>query len=255
MKIKFLIGLIALSIISCSSPSKEIKKAETFNYKINKTADKNIKDTGLRDSILKYKKGLGKQMQEVIAHSDIAITKGKPESLMGNYLADALLKIANNFCTENKLNYNIDIAILNTGGIRTSLPSGDILVENMFNVLPFPNKIGFVKLRGKYIKNLCNQLAKKGGQAISNMQMGIKDSKASKILIAGKPLEFEKYYYIVSVDYLINGGDNMVAFSKNDLYFDTSLKLRDAIIKHMRKEYKKGIKIQVKLDGRTYNEQ
>lgn len=194
-------------------------------------------------------------MQEVIAHSNISLNKSKPEGLLGNYLSDALLQISNKYCKDKKLGYKIDIAILNKGGIRTSLASGDITVENMFNVLPFPNTVGIVRLQGKHLRNLCNQLAQKGGQAISNMKMGIKKSKATKILIAGKPLDAEKYYYIVSLDYLINGGDNMVAFSKNDLYLDTGLKLRDAIISHMTAEHKKGITIDIKLDGRTYNEQ
>lgn len=254
MKIKIIIGIIAFSIISCSSPQKEISKAESVNYKITNLVDNTYNNIALQDSILKFKKGLGKQMKEIIAHSPIALTKGKPEGLIGNYLADALFEVANKYCAENKLDYKIDLAILNKGGIRTSLPAGDILVENMFGVLPFPNKVGLVKLKGSDLKNLCNQLAKKGGQAISNMQMGIKNHKAVNIIIAGKPLDFDKSYYIVSIDYLINGGDNMSAFSKNEFYIDTNIKLRDAIINHMKEEYKKGDKIKVELDGRTYNE-
>jgi len=41
-----------------------------------------------------------------------------------------------------------------------------------------------------------------------------KNNSPKNILIQGKPLDIDKIYYVVSSDYLINGGDNMNFFKK-----------------------------------------
>jgi len=45
-----------------------------------------------------------------------------------------------------------DVAILNGGGIRTSIKKGEIKVKDVYSVLPFDNYIVAIKLIGREIK-------------------------------------------------------------------------------------------------------
>ena len=61
-----------------------------------------------------------------------------------------------------------------------------------------------------------------------------KDLKATKLLVQGKPLENDKIYYVVTSDYLSNGGDNMTFFKKGIEKFDIDYKLRNIMIDYFK---------------------
>ena len=69
---------------------------------------------------------LGKK--KLATAQEVVSVKRIGESALGNVLADALRKAAHS-----------QIAFMNAGGIRTSLQKGDVLYENLFEVLPFNN--------------------------------------------------------------------------------------------------------------------
>ena len=52
-----------------------------------------------------------------------------------------------------------DISIMNTGGIRTELPKGDVSYSTIYGVYPFENQIICVKVKGKYINDWINKNA------------------------------------------------------------------------------------------------
>jgi 2',3'-cyclic-nucleotide 2'-phosphodiesterase (5'-nucleotidase family) len=52
--------------------------------------------------------------------------------------------------------------------------------------------------------------------------------------VQGKPLELDKTYYVVTSDYLSNGGDNMTFFKKGTHRYDIDYKLRNIIIDYFK---------------------
>jgi len=67
----------------------------------------------------------------------------KMESNLGQWQADAMRK---RFAT--------DIAVLNAGGIRKSLPKGQITVNDMWEINPFGNTVVVIKLTGKAVRQM-----------------------------------------------------------------------------------------------------
>jgi len=67
----------------------------------------------------------------------------KQESNLGQWQADAMRK---RFAT--------DLTVLNAGGIRKSLPKGDITVGDMWEINPFGNTVVIIKLSGKAVKQM-----------------------------------------------------------------------------------------------------
>jgi len=211
------------------------------------------KDTTFTNVIESYKSQLDGEMNMLISVSDEAMIAEKPESKLSNYVADAMLSIGKEFCMENKLSHTVDIAIINQGGIRTAMPKGDITVGRMFEMLPFKNKLVIVGMKGRDLNILLNQVAKFGGEGISGVKMGIKDKKAVAILVNGASVDFEKVYYIVSIDYLVNGGGGLTAFATRETFRHLHLKLRSEMIKYISRDYRNGKHISAELDGRIYN--
>jgi 2',3'-cyclic-nucleotide 2'-phosphodiesterase (5'-nucleotidase family) len=46
------------------------------------------------------------------------------------------------------LKYNTDFAVINSGGVRTSIEAGDVTYADLFQVLPFENEVYIVTLSG-----------------------------------------------------------------------------------------------------------
>ena len=109
---------------------------------------------------------------------------------------------------------------------------GNVTSRNAYEVMPFENSATVVELKGEQVLEMVNYLiAEKKAHPLSRIQFTItKDNQAKDILIQGKQLENSKSYFIVTNDYLANGGDNMIFFKKAISRNDLDYKLRNVII-------------------------
>ena len=212
-------------------------------------------DTAFVNIINQYKLGLDSQMNQLVSVTEEAMVAGKPESLLSNYIADAMFAIGEAYCLENKLDHGIDLAIINNGGLRTSLPKGDISTGKLYELLPFENKLVIVGMKGSDLLNVLRYIASRNGEGVSGIRMGIKDNEALDVKIGGLDLDMNKVYHIISIDYLVNGGDGMNSFEKRENFRHLHMKLRESIIANAKALYQSGTGIKSELDGRIYYEQ
>jgi 5'-nucleotidase len=168
------------------------------------------------------------------------------ESSLGNLYADICYEKANPIF-HKETNKNIDFALFNYGGIRTIIPKGDITVKNIFELMPFENKLIVVELTGEKTKELFNYLQmRKEAHPISHLKLKMKKDKLISILVEDAPFDHSKNYFVLTHDYLQHGGDHMEFFKNPVHLFKTEYKVRDALIDYL----KDTDTIQVKLDGR-----
>jgi len=133
---------------------------------------------------------------------------------------------------------NIDICILNHGGIRSILPKGNVTARTAFEIMPFENSLVVAELKGTEIREMANYILKeKKPHPLNGLQIIIdKNTMTVKSLsVNGKPLEDSKSYYVATSDYLSNGGDNMVFFKKAIATYDMNYKLRNIMINYFKK--------------------
>jgi len=222
------IFIITLSISSCS---KQIHTADidTSYYRINK---RNKTDKDLDNLIKPYKDQLDAKMHEVIAFNEKEMTKGLPSSTLGNWFADALLEEA-----EYVYKREIDMAMQNYGGIRVPfLKQGDITVGNIYELMPFDNKLVLLTMDGKLLQQLLNRIAARGGWPISNtLKFVLDDDKAVDIYIKDEPIDLSKKYTVVLADYIANGGDNCFFLEQAERE-DNDVMIRDLIIDHLKRK-------------------
>jgi 2',3'-cyclic-nucleotide 2'-phosphodiesterase (5'-nucleotidase family) len=70
-----------------------------------------------------------------------------------------------------------------------------------------------------------------------------KDGSWVEASIANKPFDSRQNYYIATNDYLAQGGDKMSFFSQPLERYDLHIKVRDALIEHLRQQHAGGLHI------------
>jgi len=88
---------------------------------------------------------LDEKMDTVIGRTEVDLdgergTVRLKESNLANAIADSLREMT-----------GTDFAIQNGGGVRASIPKGDITIKDVYTVLPFDNLVVAVEITGKQI--------------------------------------------------------------------------------------------------------
>lgn len=196
-----------------------------------------------------YRNRLEAEMNEVLNTSDMVMEKAQPEGLLGNFVADLTLQRAQADYSSLD-NHGPDFCLLNHGGLRTTLPAGDITKGKVFELMPFENQLVVITLSGEATQELFLYLAKAGGHPIAGATMGIYDTMPMDPTVQGVALDTERTYKVVTSDYLANGGDKM-SFFLNPLNREAlDVKLRDAIIEHIAAEKAANRTLTATIEGR-----
>ena len=242
--------LIPLLLAGCTSSTK-ITKTETKTYKLEPVSNSDV-DSSIYYEILPYQKTMAADMSAMLAVSDQPLEKGQPEGLLGDFVSDACLYIANKtyYPADNK---PIDFIFLNNGGLRNSLPQGNISKGNVFELMPFENELVVLKLNGALVKKIFNFIASKDGAPIGGANFEIIEHQAQNIFINNQPFDTTKTYKAVTSDYLANGGDQLFFLNEVKEREPLNLKVRDAIIQYLMLKSKEGQHIIVKKDQRITN--
>lgn len=190
-----------------------------------------ISDEAISESIIvPYRDSLELTMNTVLVQNEVPLTRGIPESTLGNLIADLLLERT---LTELPDSILPDVCLINIGGLRVDLPQGDITINKVFELMPFENELDVLELSPKKMQEMLKYLREKGGQPFSGMTLKI-ISNGYECQINGEPLDENRTYYIVTSDYLADGGDKMNFFKKPLSRIQTGIKIRDAILDHFR---------------------
>ena len=250
---RFSLSICAVLILFSCSRYLTVTQVNTKNTPVE---IQNTSIDSLAESIVKpYRDSIEHDMSKLVGVTATALVKGKPESKLTNLVADVILKYAINYCSEKHLNVNPDVAYVNYGGLRASLPNGEITVGHIFELMPFENEIVIVKISGEAIRKMAERIAGRGGEGVSGIKLGIRNNTVGSLAIGGKPVDPAASYWVVTNDYIANGGDQMSMFIAPLEKIETKAKIRDILIHSLIEMYKKDGVIDVKEDGRIYHEQ
>ncbi len=209
-------------------PEKSVKQ----QYDIS---EKYAENKEINDLITPYKKVIDTEMNKLLAHSDYDLTKEGLSSTLGNFLSDILYNDANEYTTQHNLR-SVDLVLLNSGGMRTTLKKGAVTVGDVFEIMPFENEMVIVEISGNKMWDLIQYLnITKKGHPISHLNVEWNNNKFVSATINGKPFDKNKTYTIATNDYLQKGGDDMNFFLNPIQIINTNVKVRDAFIRQIGK--------------------
>ena len=229
----FILLLTFFTISSCVRPSYFVSKIE--GKKIN-IANNLAQNDSIEAFVKPYRDHIDADLNTVLAYcpENLEKSKGKFQTNIGNFLADITLMKTNGLFLKTK-NQTIDICILNHGGIRSILPAGNLTARNAFEVMPFENSAVVLVLSGSQIVALTQYfISEKKPHPLAGITFDINNNVGQNINIQGKPLDINKEYYVVTSDYLSNGGDNMLFFKNASQKFDLNYKLRNIMIDYFK---------------------
>ena len=198
------------------------------------------------DVINIYKDSIDVSLDNIIGFSDQLYTKGdfnskRFNSTLGNLIADILF-IQSDSVFKFQENKNIDFVIQNHGGIRASLPKGEVKLTDAYKILPFENEIVIVEMSGESLSEIVSFLKTENKpHPFSGLTIN-----GNEVLVQNNPIKPSNKYYIAINDYLLTGGDNMFFFNKNTDVYRLGYSLRDAFIDYT----KSNLYLSSKIDNR-----
>jgi len=221
-------------IVACETKSNRQKYG--FNIEINQQV---LSDS----SIVKYYQPFKKHLEESLMNTPISYSPetykkndGELNSTLSNMFADATYEMSNPVF--NKMSgKNIDIVLLNNGGIRSIISKGNISEKTAFELMPFENSIVVLELSGFSIIKMIDYLRKvKLQHPISGLQITLNnDYSVNEVKINGVSIENEKKYNVATTDYLLQGGDKMYFLAETTKTTDINYKMRDILIDYFKK--------------------
>jgi 5'-nucleotidase / UDP-sugar diphosphatase len=127
-----------------------------------------------------------------------------------------------------------NFAVMNAGGVRDSLPMGDLTYKDVLKVHPFGNTIVTVDLSGKEVIAYLNVAAKMtpGSGAFpqfAGINLVIDAGAVSNVTIQGAPLDLSKTYKMAINNFVAAGGDGYPKMTVHPSYVDTGFVDADAL--------------------------
>ena len=113
-----------------------------------------------------------------------------------------------------------DVALLNGGAIRSSIPPGPVTLGEILQALPFANRILTVELPGEALagaleRSLAQQRVEGGGYLqVAGVTVGAAGEGPLRIRVGEAPLDPRATYTVAITDFLYHGGDGYGVFRR-----------------------------------------
>jgi 5'-nucleotidase/UDP-sugar diphosphatase len=119
-----------------------------------------------------------------------------------------------------------DFAVVNAGGIRDSLPKGNITYKDVLTVHPFGNTIGVLEVKGQealdYLATAARFTPGSGGFAhFAGVELKIVSGQLVSARVGGKPIDPAATYRMAINNFVAAGGDGYPVVSAHPGYVDT----------------------------------
>jgi 5'-nucleotidase len=170
---------------------------------------------------------VGTHVEHIIGHSDPRSNRAI-ETPMASLVADAIL------WGTSGANGGAQIALMNVGGVRASLPmapkyaegQGEITYAEAFDIAPFGNLLNTVTMTGAQVKAVLEQqyrVSSAGAASVLSLNVSkgftytwtagaAPGSKVSNMALDGVPLQMDQTYRVGTLSFLTQGGDGFSAF-------------------------------------------
>lgn len=238
-----ILSILMIGLSSCSKTIWHTADAKYIRYEV-KEGDEKTHD--ISEIIAPYKNELEGKMSIVIGENEVELTKERVECSIGNWFCDIVLEEANRLSKDK-----VHIALQNYGGIRSnSLGAGPITVREIYEIMPFENRLVVVEVDGETLLKFFDQIADYGGWPVSKgVQFQISEGKAINVTLFDEAIDNKAIYRLAVSDYIANGGDDTNYF-KTVPQFDYNILVRDVLINHIKRDTEMGVKQFGEKEGR-----
>ncbi len=156
-------------------------------------------------------------MQQVIGDTRVDLD-GKnvrsEETNLGDFIADVMRQAA-----------GADVAVINGGSLKASIPRGPIKRQELYQALPFRNYLVTARLTGAQLKLVlehgvssleqpAGRFPQVSGLTFTYSQAAPAGARIQNLTVGGQPVILEKSYLVATIDFLAAGGDGYKIFAE-----------------------------------------
>lgn len=237
----------------CTTPSADNVETAVGYFKGGKYVAPDGKVYGKNSSVAKTARAVldaqpaMARVKEVIAYSTSAMEAHHPESALSNWFIDLLMEQ-----TEKLSGKKVDMGITNFGGIRIDMPEGPVILDDMLSMFPFKNHLVYVEHKGSQIRKILEKMAAGRVEVIGGARIVVENGKLVSATIGGKPIDDNKVYGLVTISFLLSGGDGL-ALAENAVSITEykDVMIIDAVLDYVKAETAAGRPIAGQEDGRV----
>ncbi|NCB37936.1 MAG: bifunctional metallophosphatase/5'-nucleotidase [Erysipelotrichia bacterium] len=169
------------------------------------------------------------------------------ETNLGNLMADCFAAMVPS-----------DIALINGGGIRSSIATGTITIGDCLNVLPFDNYLVRLTMTGETLKKVFEQVAAQidtagGFGGFLQVSEGVKvnyNNPQPLRSFKGAPIDDNQLYTVTTIDFLAAGGNGLTAFTEALKAESTGLMTADMFMKYLSRHHTVAPSVEGRIKGK-----
>ena len=168
------------------------------------------------------------EVKKVIAHSEESMHNTGKESRLSNWFVEIIMdKVA------EKSGRKVDVGICNIGGIRASMPKGDVILDDIKSMFPFKNYIVYLELPGSELRSIFTKMAATRFEAVAGAQLVVENKQLVSAKIGGKDIVDDKLYGVATISFLLRGGDGLYLAEKSPYVQECNIAIVDAVLEHI----------------------
>lgn len=158
------------------------------------------------------------------------------ECQMGTLVSDAIL--------DRTKDQGVEVVIQNGGGLRASIPAGQVSMGDIITVLPFQNTLATFEVTGETLlaalengasqmEDVAGRFAQVAGMSYTVDPSAEVGSRISDVMVGGEPLEMDRVYLAATNNYVRNGGDGYSMFEDANNAYDYGPDLADVLAEYL----------------------
>ncbi len=119
-----------------------------------------------------------------------------------------------------------DFAVMNSGGVRASIETGDVSYKDVLTVQPFGNALTYTDMSGKEVLEYLTAVATKEKDSgafaqFAGVSLTVANGQISDVLIGGQPVDMAKTYRFTVPSFNASGGDGYPKVTDHPGYVNT----------------------------------
>lgn len=245
-------------------------KSETpadYDYRLIPVTDRfpaEKKDKRIEAFLKPYREKVDSVNRRVVAQSLYELSNRERTGGYPNWVAD-YASWYGNLVTDSLAKSGVDIApldfaVMNVGGIRAAMPKGDVTEGQILSTFPFANKMVIIRVKGSDILDALGVAARKGGEGVSNEVRVVSDKEGNLLnaYLNLQPIDPEKYYNVMTIDYVAQGNDDLKGFGRGKLLWEDPYEMSVPVMRYVNRLTALGLPIAPDLTPRfltTVNEE
>lgn len=241
-----------LGYIALDSEDLNERNAEEYDYRLIPVTDRfpeSMLDKDMMEFIRPFKQKVDSVNSRIIARAYYSLNGDDRVGGYPNFAGDFAkwygdLK-SDSIRISNPDFPKVDIGLMNVGGIRQSMPAGDVTEGEILATFPFANHLLLTRLKGRDFMEAMKMAASKGGEGVSDEVRVLTDGLGAvrKVLVNGEEIDPDRDYVVCTINYVAEGNDDFVTFRNGDVIWEDDVEVVAPLLRYIENTASKGLYI------------